>query len=85
MIRFLRLGSQQTEPALTDVEDKYVGANDFCKFYVYTVHNMNRNFKCKAEKVILPLYKSIVRPHPDHCVQARTPHYRFKDQCHSLP
>ena len=26
---------------------------------------INRNFKCKAKKVILPLYKSIVRPHLD--------------------
>ena len=31
---------------------------------------INRNFKCKARKVILPLYKSIVRPHLDYCVQA---------------
>ena len=31
---------------------------------------INRNFKCKAKKVILPLYKSIVRPHLDYCVQA---------------
>ena len=37
---------------------------------------INRNFKCKAKKVILPLYKSIVRPHLDYCVQAWRPHYR---------
>ena len=37
---------------------------------------INRNFKCKARKVILPLYKSIVRPHLDYCVQAWRPHYR---------
>ena len=37
---------------------------------------INRNFKCKARKVILPLYKSIVRPHLDYCVPAWTPHYR---------
>ena len=37
---------------------------------------IHRNFKCKAKKVILPLYKSIVRPHLDYCVQAWRPHYR---------
>jgi ribonuclease P/MRP protein subunit RPP40 len=37
---------------------------------------INRNFTCKAKKVILPLYKSIVRPHLDYCVQAWRPHYR---------
>ena len=37
---------------------------------------INRNFKCKAKKVILPLYKSIVRPHLDYCMQAWRPHYR---------
>ena len=37
---------------------------------------IHRNFKCKAKKVILPLYKSIVRSHLDYCVQAWRPHYR---------
>ena len=37
---------------------------------------INRNFKCKAKKVILPLYKSIVRPHLDYYMQAWRPHYR---------
>ena len=37
---------------------------------------INRNFKCKARKAILPLYKSIVRPYLDFCMQAWRPHYR---------
>ena len=37
---------------------------------------INRNFKCKARKVISPLYKSIVRPHLDYCMQVWRPHYR---------
>ena len=28
---------------------------------------IHRNFNCKAKKVILPLYKSIVRPHLTAC------------------
>ena len=52
-------------------------------------HDYNRNFKCKAKKVILPLYctvctrvkvvqvHSIVRPHLDYCVQAWRPHNRY--------
>jgi hypothetical protein len=37
---------------------------------------IKRNFRCKASKVMLPLYKSIVRPHLDYCVPAWRPHYR---------
>ena len=37
---------------------------------------IKRNFRFKSRGVVLPLYKSIVRPHLDYCVQAWRPHYR---------
>ena len=37
---------------------------------------IKRNFRFKSRSVVLPLYKSIVRPHLDYCVQAWRPHYR---------
>ena len=37
---------------------------------------IKRNFRFKSSSVMLPLYKSIVRPHLDYCVQAWRPHYR---------
>ena len=37
---------------------------------------IKRNFRFKSRSVMLPLYKSIVRPHMDYCVQAWRPHYR---------
>ena len=37
---------------------------------------IKRNFKFKSRIVMLPLYKSKVRPHLDYFVQAWRPHYR---------
>ena len=37
---------------------------------------IKRNFRFKSKSVMVPLYKSIVRPHLDYCVQAWRPHYR---------
>ena len=34
------------------------------------------NFKNKNKELILPWYKSLVRPHPEHSVQFRSPHLR---------
>ena len=30
----------------------------------------------QSKEIILPLYKSIVRPHLEYCMQAWRPHYR---------
>ena len=35
---------------------------------------ISRSFKCKNAEIIKPLYKSLVRPHLDYCVQAWRPH-----------
>ena len=35
---------------------------------------IKRNFRFKSKSVMLPLYKSIVRPHLDYCMQAWRPH-----------
>ena len=37
---------------------------------------IKRNFRFKSRSVMLPLYKSKVRPHLDYCMQAWRPHYR---------
>ena len=34
---------------------------------------INRSFKYKTKEVVLKLYKSLVRPHLDYCIQARRP------------
>ena len=36
---------------------------------------IKRNFQYKSKDIILPLYKSIVRPHLEYAVQAWTPYY----------
>ena len=40
---------------------------------------IKRNFRFKSRNVMLPLYKSIVRPHLNCCVLAWRPHYYRKD------
>ena len=37
-----------------------------------------RNIVYKEKELIIPLYKTIVRPHLEHCIQAWRP-YRKKD------
>ena len=39
---------------------------------------IRRNIVCKENELIIPLYKTIVRPHLEYCIQARRP-YREKD------
>src|ERR1051325_4873607 len=33
-----------------------------------------QSFECKNKDIIVKLYKSLVRPHLDFCIQARKPH-----------
>jgi hypothetical protein len=37
---------------------------------------INRSFSSRKKSIILPLYKSLVRPHLDYCVQAWRPHLK---------
>src|SRR5688572_30012790 len=37
---------------------------------------ISRTFHCKKRKIILRLYKSLVRPHMDYCIQAWRPHLK---------
>ena len=37
---------------------------------------IKRTFTCKSEKIIIQLYKSLVRPRLEYCVQAWCPHLR---------
>ena len=37
---------------------------------------IKRGFKNKSKEIMLPLYKSMVRPHLDYCMQAWRPHLR---------
>ena len=37
---------------------------------------IKRTFTCKSEEIILQLYKSLVRPRLEYCIQAWCPHWR---------
>jgi ribonuclease P/MRP protein subunit RPP40 len=37
---------------------------------------INRNISCKRKEVMVRLYKSLVRPHMDYCIQVWRPHYQ---------
>ena len=37
---------------------------------------IKRTFTCKSEEIILQLYKSLVRPRLEYCIQAWCPHLR---------
>ena len=39
---------------------------------------INRVFKYKTKEVVLKLYKSLVRPHLDYCIQAYGAHLNRK-------
>jgi hypothetical protein len=37
---------------------------------------IKRTFECRSKSVIVNLYKSLVRPHLEYCIQAWRPHYK---------
>ena len=61
------LGAQKSESDLGVIMQSDLKVYKQCSKAANQVNKrlgmINRNFKCKARKVILPLYKSIVRPH----------------------
>ena len=40
---------------------------------------INRTMRCKSAKSLLPLYKTLVRPHLEYCTVAWSPYY-MKDK-----
>ncbi len=36
---------------------------------------INRNISFKTKDIILPVYTSLIRPHPEHAVQFWAPHH----------
>ena len=67
------LGAQKSERDLGVIMQSDLKVNKQCSKAANEANKrlgmINKNFKCKAKKVILPLYKSIVRPHLDYCVR----------------
>ena len=47
-----------------------------CKIANRVLGFIARNFRYKNKQLILPLYKSLVRPHLEHAVQFWSPHLR---------
>ena len=47
-----------------------------CKTAIRVLGFIARNFRYKNKELILPLYKSLVRPHLEHAVQFWSPHLR---------
>ena len=47
-----------------------------CKMANRVLGLIARNFRYKSKELILPLYKSLVRPHLEHAVQFWSPHLR---------
>ena len=40
---------------------------------------IRRNVTCKDKRLLIPLYKAIVRPHLEYCIQAWRPHRKDID------
>jgi len=42
---------------------------------------INRNIVYRSKSILVPLYKSLVRPHLEYCIAAWSPHYQKTKLC----
>jgi len=46
-----------------------------CNKAIKMLEMINRTIRCKERRIIVRLYKSLVKSHLEYCVSAQSPHY----------